>query len=99
VRSGTNARVVGRIMATNPLYPIVPCHRVVGADLSLVGYTGRRTDAALRAKLSRLQAEARGYTEEQSITAADGLRVVPVEWVISRAARKTAAQSRQLSLW
>lgn len=98
-RAGTNARVVGGIMATNPLYPIVPCHRVVGADLSLVGYTGKRTAAALGAKLDRLRAEARGYAEEQSVAAAGGLRVVPVEWVIARAARQDVTPSQQLSLW
>ncbi|MBT3272982.1 MAG: MGMT family protein, partial [Spirochaetales bacterium] len=38
--AGSEARAVGRAMATNPLYPIVPCHRVVGADMSLVGYGG-----------------------------------------------------------
>ena len=98
-RAGTNARVVGGIMATNSLYPIVPCHRVVGADFALVGYTGKRTTAALGAKLGRLRAEARGFTEEQSVAAAGGLRVVPVEWVIARAARNDVATSRQLSLW
>jgi O-6-methylguanine DNA methyltransferase len=98
-RAGTNARVVGRIMATNPLYPIVPCHRVVGSDLSLVGYTARRTAAALSAKLGRLQAEARGYAEERSIAAADGLRVVPVEWVVARAAPKPSAAGTQHTLW
>ena len=40
--AGSHARAVGRVMATNPLYPIVPCHRVVGADLSLVGYGGKQ---------------------------------------------------------
>jgi O-6-methylguanine DNA methyltransferase len=96
-RAGTNARVVGRIMSTNPLYPIVACHRVVGADMSLVGYSGRRTAAALNAKLGRLRAEARGYTEER--LTGDGLRVVPVEWVVDHAAPKASAGGRQLSLW
>jgi len=36
--AGSEPKTVGQIMASNPLYPIVPCHRVVGSDLSLVGY-------------------------------------------------------------
>jgi len=67
--AGTEARVVGQVMSANPLYPIVPCHRVVGADLSLVGYTGSQDPAALRAKLERLRAEARGFFEEKVIAA------------------------------
>ena len=34
------ARAVGRVMATNPLPLVVPCHRVVGSDGSLRGYGG-----------------------------------------------------------
>ena len=34
------ARAVGRVMATNPLPIVVPCHRVVGSDGSLHGYGG-----------------------------------------------------------
>lgn len=34
------ARAVGRVMATNPLPVVVPCHRVVGSDASLHGYGG-----------------------------------------------------------
>ncbi len=93
------ARVVGRIMATNPLYPIVPCHRVVGADLSLVGYRGSRDAADLRAKLDRLRAEAKGNRAEHRIEAVGGLRVVPVEWVIAASARESQPLGRQLSLW
>ena len=34
------ARAVGRVMATNPLPLVVPCHRVIGSDGGLHGYGG-----------------------------------------------------------
>ena len=37
---GTSARAAGRANATNPICLIVPCHRVIGADGSLVGFGG-----------------------------------------------------------
>ncbi len=95
--ASTSARVVGRIMSTNSLYPIVPCHRVVGSDLSLVGYGGSTSDGSLRGKLRRLAAEARGAKAEMRLEAAGGLRVQPVEWVISKAAGKPS--DSQLTLW
>lgn len=82
--AGSEARAVGRAMATNPLYPIVPCHRVVGSDLSLVGYGGRQDDAALAAKLARLEAEARGAADAKEIDVGTGsLELYPVEWVVA----------------
>ncbi len=46
------ARAVGRVMATNPLPVVVPCHRVVGSDGSLHGYGG-----GLDVKAALLRAE------------------------------------------
>lgn len=100
--AGTEARVVGQIMATNPLYPIIPCHRVVGADLSLVGYTGSQATPALAAKLSRLRAEARGFTGSRTLDlpgAPAGLHLYPVEWVITKAAADGVGAGEQQSLW
>lgn len=100
--AGTDARVVGRIMATNPLYPIIPCHRVVGADLSLVGYTGSQGAAALRAKLERLRAERGGHAgarEVRTPLASVTLEVHPVEAVIARAARDGIDDGGQLTFW
>jgi methylated-DNA-[protein]-cysteine S-methyltransferase len=37
---GMSPRVVGRACARNPLPIFLPCHRVVGADGSLGGYSG-----------------------------------------------------------
>lgn len=34
------ARAVGRVMATNPLPLVVPCHRVIGSDGGLRGFGG-----------------------------------------------------------
>ena len=84
--ANSEARAVGRVMARNPLYPIVPCHRVVGAGMSLVGYGGRQDAGALAAKLSRLQAETRGVAREKDLEVPDGvLTVYPAEWVIAEA--------------
>jgi methylated-DNA-[protein]-cysteine S-methyltransferase len=94
--AGTMARVVGQLMATNPLYPIVPCHRVVGSDLSLVGYRGKTEGPDLDDKLARLAAEARGYGEETALPAACGLEVFPVEWVM---AKFSGGAEKQLGLW
>ncbi|MEX0800938.1 MAG: methylated-DNA--[protein]-cysteine S-methyltransferase [Dehalococcoidia bacterium] len=55
------ARAVGRVMATNPLSVVVPCHRVVGADGTLRGY-----EAGLPVKAALLRAEGArvgGYAE------------------------------------
>ena len=98
--SGAQARDVGKIMASNPLYPIVPCHRVVGADLSLVGYAGSRGQAALRAKLARLSREARGFkTEQDVLVEGRPLRVYPVEWAIAHARKHGRVDDRQRSLF
>jgi O-6-methylguanine DNA methyltransferase len=98
--SGAEARDVGHVMATNPLYPIVPCHRVVGADLSLVGYFGSRAPEALAAKLDRLAQEARGFEVEKDVPVEGrALRVYPVEWAIARARKPGRRDPRQRSLF
>jgi O6-methylguanine-DNA--protein-cysteine methyltransferase len=85
----TEPQEVGRIMASNPLYPLVACHRVVGADFSLVGYSGRKSLSALKAKLTRLNAECRGFTETKDIlTNRSVLRVYPTERVIQKAMKQ-----------
>jgi len=49
-------RAVGRAMATNPLAPFVPCHRVIGSDGKLTGYSA---PGGLALKARFLAAEAR----------------------------------------
>ena len=34
------ARAVGQALGKNPFAPMVPCHRVVGADGRMTGYSG-----------------------------------------------------------
>ncbi len=97
--AGTIARAVGGLMAANPLYPIVPCHRVVGSDYSLVGYRGATFGPDLEDKLARLRAEARGFARELRLDEAGGLVVFPVERVISKAARDRGDDALQLPLW
>jgi O-6-methylguanine DNA methyltransferase len=98
--SGTEARVVGRIMATNPLYPVVPCHRVVGADLSLVGYRGRTEGPDLDAKLARLRGEARSWPREKVVPLDGGsLLVYPVERVLDSAEWSGPHATRQRKLF
>lgn len=96
--AGVEARAVGGFMASNPLYPIVPCHRVVGANLSLVGYAGSTGPAALAAKLAKLQREARGLPAGRVVTVGGGsLRLYPVEWAIAKAKnREAVARGRTL---
>jgi O-6-methylguanine DNA methyltransferase len=84
--ANTEARVVGQIMAGNPLYPIVACHRVVGTDFSLVGYGGTKSPKALQAKLDRLEREAKGFTAQKEVPVDGGsLTVFPVEYVLRKA--------------
>jgi methylated-DNA-[protein]-cysteine S-methyltransferase len=52
------ARAVGRAMATNPLAPFVPCHRVVGAGGALTGFSAPG-GTALKARLLAGEARAK----------------------------------------
>jgi hypothetical protein len=77
--------VVGQIMASNPLYPIVPCHRVVGSDFSLVGYGGRKSHQALRAKFDRLSKECKSFTSMKEISVnGKTLTMYPTENVVEK---------------
>jgi len=82
--AGGGARAVGNVMAANPFAPIVPCHRVVAANLALGGYGG-----GLDAKHAFLVREKRGYTEPKEIPLKGGkLRVFPVEHVLKNLEKK-----------
>lgn len=67
-------RAVGRVMATNPFAPLIPCHRVVMSDFSLGGYSG-----GLDIKQRILKREDRGYKEPRMINVDDSvLAIYPV---------------------
>jgi O-6-methylguanine DNA methyltransferase len=77
---GTAPRSVGRVMALNPFAPIVPCHRVVGSDFSLVGYGG-----GIDLKLQLLKRERKGFTSKREIQVGnEKLQVFPVEFVLEK---------------
>jgi methylated-DNA-[protein]-cysteine S-methyltransferase len=79
--AGGSPRAVGRVMALNPFAPIVPCHRVVGSDLSLRGYGG-----GLDMKFALLKRESRGYASSKEIPiSGKKLAVFPVELALSKA--------------
>jgi methylated-DNA-[protein]-cysteine S-methyltransferase len=52
-----SSRAVGQAMKRNPYAPRVPCHRVIASDLSVGGFSGRRTGATIKKKLSLLSGE------------------------------------------
>jgi len=59
---GSSPRAVGRVMATNPFPPLVPCHRVVRSDFTLGGFEG-----GIAMKWAILQRENRGYPKGMKI--------------------------------
>jgi methylated-DNA-[protein]-cysteine S-methyltransferase len=58
------ARAVGGAMARNPLPPFIPCHRVVGSDGRMVGFT---TEGGLSLKRRLLEMEGARFRGERVI--------------------------------
>ena len=50
--TGIRARAIGGAVGHNPIPVIVPCHRVIGANKNLTGYTG---GLAVKVKLLTLE--------------------------------------------
>ncbi len=76
---GGGARAVGRVMASNPLSLLVPCHRVVRSDFSLGGY-----GAGEKTKLELLLREDRGH-EKPTELGVEGkkLALFPIKYLKS----------------
>jgi methylated-DNA-[protein]-cysteine S-methyltransferase len=82
--AGGSPRAVGRIMASHPFAPIVPCHRVVASDFTLGGYGG-----GLDMKLAFLSREKRGYASKQEILVnSKKLELFPVEFVLRKTGKE-----------
>jgi O-6-methylguanine DNA methyltransferase len=78
--AGGSPRAVGRVMASNPFAPIVPCHRVVSSGFTLGGYGG-----GLDLKRELLVREKRGHISPLEIPLGDKkLQVFPVEFVLRK---------------
>ena len=78
--AGGSPRAVGRVLASNPFAPIVPCHRVVSSDFTLGGYGG-----GLTVKLEFLIREKRGHKSLREIPLGDKkLQIFPIEMVLRK---------------
>jgi len=69
--AGGGPRAVGQIMALNPFPPLIPCHRVIKADLSIGGYGGGKGNVKLKRAL--LQREERGFEKPSRVKTECGL--------------------------
>lgn len=63
-----SAQAIGQALKRNPFAPDVPCHRVVKADGSIVGYHGATNGAAIIRKRALLEAEKKMSNHDMKIT-------------------------------
>jgi methylated-DNA-[protein]-cysteine S-methyltransferase len=81
---GGSPRAVGRVMATNPFAPLIPCHRIVQADFSIGGYGG-----GTKMKEEILRREDRGYKKPKEIATECGVLLVhPVSELLKKIGQK-----------
>ena len=62
-----SARAIGQALKHNPFAPIVPCHRVIAADLTLHGFQGSRAEEPLNKKRQLLTKEGICFNENGQI--------------------------------
>jgi O-6-methylguanine DNA methyltransferase len=80
--AGGGARAVGNVMASNPLAPLIPCHRVVRSNYTIGGYGGEVVGLGISMKLTLLQRENRGYKEPTKIKVnGTSLKLFPASFV------------------
>lgn len=61
---GSHARAVGAAVGANPLPILIPCHRVVGGDGRLIGYSG---DGGVATKAFLLRLEGAAITAQSAL--------------------------------
>lgn len=52
-----SAQAVGQALRRNPFAPDIPCHRVIRSDLTIGGFMGEKTGAAINKKINLLRQE------------------------------------------
>lgn len=60
-------RAIGQALRRNPFAPQVPCHRVISSDLSVGGFCGEKTGAAIKKKINLLQSEGVEFTPDERL--------------------------------
>ena len=50
-------RAIGQALRRNPLAPEVPCHRIIAADTSIGGFSGKRSGPDIDRKRKLLESE------------------------------------------
>lgn len=66
------SRAVGAIMKHNPFAPIVPCHRVVGSNGNLTGFSG---GSGISTKKEMLKSEGVNFTKDRVDLSLSGVKI------------------------
>jgi methylated-DNA-[protein]-cysteine S-methyltransferase len=63
-RLGSHARAIGTAVGANPIPILIPCHRVVGGDGALIGYSG---EGGVQTKAFLLRLEGAAVTAQRQL--------------------------------